>query len=190
MTRPIGPGAFIAVTGASGVGKDTLIDAVRDSGPDLAYFPRRVITRPAGPGEDYASLTLEQFLSCSERGEFAVEWQAHGLSYGLPAISDHAIRGGGVVVANVSRNAIDALRTRYERVLLVRVTASNSVRAARLEGRRRETDEQIALRMARPDPSAHLAPDYEIDNSGSISEGRDRLMHIIETARTELMAPR
>ena len=48
-------GSFVVVVGASGVGKDTLIEgAMKILAPTGRYVQaRRTITRPAGPGEDH-----------------------------------------------------------------------------------------------------------------------------------------
>ena len=45
-------GTLHLVVGPSGVGKDTLIAAARAVRPDL-IVPTRMVTRPAGPGEDH-----------------------------------------------------------------------------------------------------------------------------------------
>jgi ribose 1,5-bisphosphokinase len=129
VTEPIGPGAFVAVVGASGVGKDALLAYARDRSGALARFPRRAITRPPGPGEDHDPLSEDQFTLARERGAFAVCWPAHGLRYGIPASADTDVRAGRVVVANVSRGVIGELAARYRRLVVVEVTASAEVRA-------------------------------------------------------------
>lgn len=182
MTSPIGPGAFIAVTGASGVGKDTLLDAAREQCGDDVVFPRRTITRPIGSGEDYLSVNEQDFMAARERGEFAVSWQAHGLHYGVPSSVDAVIRAGGVVVSNVSRGVVEELRNRYERIVTVRITVSDGVRAARLHTRNRETAEGIAGRLTRVDPAAGHRFDHEIHNDRSVRIGADTLLHIIHSA--------
>ncbi len=136
MTEPIGPGAFVAVVGASGAGKDALLSYARERSGALARFPRRAITRPPGPGEDHDPMTGDQFSQASSRGAFAVSWHAHGLQYGIPASVDDEVRDGLVVVANVSRAVIDQLDARYRRLVVVCVTAADEVRAKRLRGRR------------------------------------------------------
>ena len=103
MTEPIGPGAFVAVVGASGVGKDALLSYARErSGPRVG-FPRRTITRPPGPGEDHDPVTEEQFALARDDGAFALCWQAHGLRYGIPGSVDAEI-------GDASRHANHAAR--------------------------------------------------------------------------------
>lgn len=180
MTDQIGPGAFIAVVGASGVGKDTLLDAARERCGASVLFPRRSITRAAGPGEDYTPLTVAEFALADEHGEFAVSWSAHGLDYGIPCTIDAAIRAGRTVVANVSRGILDELAERYSRLVVVRVTVPDAVRAQRLHARNREGGADIARRLERADPSVARPVDHEICNDRSIADACGELMHIIE----------
>ena len=149
MIRPLGPGIFIAVIGASGVGKDAVLNWARVSCSDTAYFVRRMITRQPGPGEEFDSLSEASFEQADERGELAVSWRAHGLAYGLPVSIDEVIRAGNIVIANVSRGVIKALEQRYERVVVVRITVSDEVRAERLHARSRESEEDIVRRLTR-----------------------------------------
>jgi ribose 1,5-bisphosphokinase len=182
VTEPIGPGAFVAVVGASGVGKDALLSYARERSGALARFPRRAITRPPGPGENHDPMTSDQFSDALGRGAFAVDWHAHGLRYGIPARVDDEVRDGLVVVANVSRSVIGVLEARYRRLVVVRVTVSDEVRAERLRGRGREPESGIGQRMARPDPAPGHRVDEVIQNDGSLAEGGDQLLRIIRDA--------
>lgn len=178
----IGPGAFVAVVGASGVGKDALITAARAQCGPAAQFPRRVITRPPGPGEDFDSLSEAAFADADARGEFAVSWRAHGLAYGIPVWVDGPVRAGQVVVANVSRGAVGALRERYDRVVVVRITVSDAVRAQRLQARSRESSSDIAGRLARADPAPERVADHEIRNDATVAEGGAALLAVVTAA--------
>jgi ribose 1,5-bisphosphokinase len=179
VTEAVGPGAFVAVVGASGVGKDALMAYAHERSEAVAHFPRRVITRPSGPGEDHEPVTEEQFTAARERGELAVCWPAHGLRYGIPASADVAVRAGRVVVANVSRAVLDELAGRYERLVVVRVTVSDEVRAQRLRARGREPEPGIGQRLARPDPAPGHQADTVIENDGTLADGGDQLLRVI-----------
>jgi ribose 1,5-bisphosphokinase len=177
--QPIEPGAFVAVVGASGVGKDALLAEARARCGPGAHFPRRVITRPPGPGEDFESVSEAAFEETERRGGFAVSWRAHGLAYGIPAAVDGPIRAGEVVVANVSRGAIGALEERYARVVVVRITVSETVRATRLRARGRERADAVDRRLSRADPAPERVADHEIRNDGTVAEGGARLLAVI-----------
>jgi len=187
-SAPLGPGPFVAVVGASGVGKDALLGAARArSGPD-AHFPRRAITRPPGPGEDFDAVGEEEFAAAAARGEYAVTWRAHGLSYGIPATADDAVRAGVAVVANVSRSMLDVLQARYARLVVVRITVADDVRAARLRERGREPADDIARRLARADPAPDRVADHDVRNHGTVAEGGEALLDAIRAARAAALA--
>ncbi|HEX4288560.1 MAG TPA: phosphonate metabolism protein/1,5-bisphosphokinase (PRPP-forming) PhnN [Trebonia sp.] len=182
MTEPIGPGAFVAVVGASGVGKDALLSHARERAGASARFPRRTITRPPGPGEDHDPVTEDQFAAARDRGAFAVYWRAHELCYGLPASVDAEVRDGLVVVANVSRGVIGELGARYRRLVVVHVTVPDEVRAQRLRARRREPEPGIGRRLSRPDPAPGHRVDAVIENDGTLAEGGAQLLRVIGDA--------
>ncbi|MCL2466897.1 MAG: phosphonate metabolism protein/1,5-bisphosphokinase (PRPP-forming) PhnN [Micrococcales bacterium] len=178
--RKVGPGAFVAVVGASGVGKDSLIAYAAGRLGPLVMVPRRVITRPAGPGEDHLPVTKDEFANALAEGAFACHWDAHGLRYGLPACVDDVVRDGRVVVANVSRTVLDDLAGRYDDLRVVLVTAAERVRAHRLSRRGRETRDEVTRRLDRDDPAPGHKADLTIINNGSLAEAGDVLTTFLE----------
>jgi ribose 1,5-bisphosphokinase len=186
VTRPIGPGAFIAVCGPSGGGKDSLLRRARElsQGARDVVFPRRTVTRPSSEAEDHDSVGLEVFDDMLTSGLFAMSWDAHGLKYGLPGSIDGDIAAARVVIANVSRAVLPELRRRYVRVVTVLVTAPPEMLMARIASRARATDGSAGDRIARSSAFAgDIAADTVIENTGSIDEGARRLLHMIETQR-------
>lgn len=181
-TGRLGPGAFVAVTGASGVGKDTLLSYARERAGGVAFFPRRTITRPPGPGEDHDPMEPADFEAALAAGVFAVWWQAHGLHYGIPISVDASVRAGRPVVVNVSRGVLGQLAARYERLVVVRITVSDAVRSLRLRARRRESTDGIAERIARADPAPDHPIDAEIRNDGTLEAGGEQLLSVIRDA--------
>jgi phosphonate metabolism protein PhnN/1,5-bisphosphokinase (PRPP-forming) len=135
---------LVLVVGPSGAGKDTLLEAARQALADdpRFRFVRRVITRPADAGgEAHEAVTEVEFA----RRDFALQWQAHGLRYGIPA---DAISDADVAVANVSRTVIGEAARRFP-VRVIEVTAPPDVLAERLASRQRENVADIAARLAR-----------------------------------------
>jgi ribose 1,5-bisphosphokinase len=184
-TLPIRNGAFVAVVGPSGAGKDTLIAHARAAlaTEPKVEFVRRVITRPCdGETEDHDTLADGEFLEAEAEGAFALAWEAHGLRYGLPASIDRAIDNGYVTIANVSRGALPALRRRYANVAVVEVTADPEILAARLAGRGRESLGEILARLARTASCDTTGPAVSLDNSGAKEIAGDRLVAIIRKA--------
>lgn len=173
-------GCFVAIVGPSGAGKDTLMDAARAALADDArfHFVRRVITRPQMPGaEDHDSLDETAFLKAAGEGAFALHWQAHGLSYGLPKSLDDEIATGTVVIANVSRRVLGDIRKLYPQRSVVVITARSDVLAERLASRGRESREEIALRLSREVSFDDSAEDVvTIDNSGDVGTSTEALL--------------
>lgn len=171
----MGHGALVLVVGPSGAGKDTLIAAARAtlSGDHSFVFPRRVVTRLAMAAlEDHDTLSPEAFEAARAAGAFALDWQAHGLSYGIPAAILDDVAAGRVVVVNTSRALVPEALRRFPSCRVVLVTARTEVRAARLAGRGRESAADVALRLERE--GAPVPPGVDpvvIDNSGSLPAG-------------------
>jgi ribose 1,5-bisphosphokinase len=183
---PIRNGAFVAVVGPSGAGKDTLIAHAKAALADEPQvdFVRRVITRPCdGATEDHDTLADAEFVEALADGALALAWEAHGLRYGLPASIDGAIENGHVAVANVSRGALPALRLRYANVAVVEVTADPEILAERLAGRGRESRGEILARLARTITCDTTGPNaIALDNSGPKHVAGDKLVAIIRKA--------
>ena len=183
---PIRNGAFVAVVGPSGAGKDTLLAYAKAALADepQVEFVRRCITRPCdGETEEHDTLTDAAFAGAQAEGAFALAWQAHGLSYGLPADIDRAIENGHVAVANVSRGALPALRQRYANVAVVEVTADPEILAARLAGRGRESHGEILARLQRTVACDTTGPNtIALDNGGPREVAGDKLIAILRKA--------
>jgi phosphonate metabolism protein PhnN/1,5-bisphosphokinase (PRPP-forming) len=149
---------LVAVVGPSGAGKDTVLEGLRGT-PGLV-FARRAITRPreAG-GEDHIAMTPSEFAA----QDFALQWQAHGLSYGIFRDIEAELAAGKVVLANLSRTVLAEAAARYPFAVL-EITAPPAVLAARLAARGRETPADIAARLAREAPLPSGLPVLRVVN--------------------------
>jgi ribose 1,5-bisphosphokinase len=175
-------GKLVLVVGPSGAGKDTLINIakVRCAGDRSILFSRRVITRPVSAAEDHDSISAETFDVKAKAGAFAFHWEAHGLKYGIPVTVNDHLRNGGTVVCNVSRGLIEAARMQYAHCVVVFVTASKEILAARLSNRDRASDGNPSERISRKAPSdQELAADVVIQNVGSADEGVEKLIDVL-----------
>lgn len=168
-------GALVLVVGPSGAGKDTLIGAAKAALADdpRFSFPRRVVTRQAMVElEDHDSIDVNEFGRQKLRGAYALDWEAHGLCYGVPSAIDAAMVAGRIVVVNTSRKVVERAMEKYPACHVLLVTARPDVRAARLAGRGRESAEDVAARLQRegaPVPDG-IVP-VMIDNSASLEAG-------------------
>ncbi len=164
-------GRFIAVVGPSGVGKDSVMDALCKAMPDMVRC-RRVITRaPDAGGEDYEPVDEDTFHTRAERGDFALWWQAHDLFYGVPNDVHTHLERGCDVVANLSRSKLTEAQAVFPHFQVLSLTASPAVLEDRLAGRGRETASEREKRLARanlPLPDGLVV--IEIDNSGALDK--------------------
>jgi ribose 1,5-bisphosphokinase len=141
------PGRLIAVVGPSGVGKDSVMQGICATLPDM-HLVRRVITRAAGlGGEDYEAVSDDDFTAMAESGAFAVHWAAHGLRYGIPATVSAHLNCGTDCLANFSRKALGEAAEAFPALLVLNITAAPETLAARLAARGRETEAEMAARL-------------------------------------------
>jgi len=169
---------IVAVVGPSGAGKDSLIAAARAQRPGL-HLVRRVITRPEDAGgEAFEGVCEAEFAARKARGDFALDWAAHGLRYGIPLAE---IRGEGVTVFNGSRVALPVARQVFPDLRVVLVTASVPVLAARLAARGREAEQEIAARLARAGfPMPPGTPARVVVNDGTLDDGVARFLAALQ----------
>lgn len=172
---------IFAVVGPSGAGKDTLIAGAVAQRPDLRVV-RRVITRPAGAGgEDFDGVSEAEFVRRRRAGEFALDWPAHGLHYGIPAAQ---LAGAGDVIFNGSRAALSRAQAVLPDLRVILVTAPVDVLAERLAARGRESRDDVGARLRRAAyvlPDGILAP--VVINDGSVAEGVARLLAALQPER-------
>jgi ribose 1,5-bisphosphokinase len=177
-------GRLIAFVGASGAGKDTLMQAVARARPGL-HLVRRAITRPAeAGGEPFEPVAEAEFARRQAAGGFALAWPAHGLRYGIPADVADRLAGGTDCLVNLSRAVLAEARARFPTLLVLNITAAPATLAARLAARGRESDAEIAGRLARAAPGATLAvPSVEIANDGTLDAAVAAVLAALQPVR-------
>lgn len=187
---PPRPGAFVAVVGPSGAGKDTILAlAQRALGEEPKLrFARRVITRVSQvEAEDHDCLDEAAFSAAEAAGAFCLTWGAHGLRYGLPSALAEDCRAGTTVIANVSRRALAPATRRFAHVHVVEITAPRELLVQRIAGRGRESAEEIEARLARSVeltvPEGARGP-YQIDNSGAAEDAAAAFVGLVRRVMT------
>jgi len=174
---------LILVVGPSGAGKDTVLDAARTalaSDPRIR-FVRRTITRPADAGgEAHDAVTEAEF----DRRDFALQWTAHGLRYGIPADIAADIDRGIVVVANVSRGVIQHAASLFP-TRVIEITAPPEILAQRLAGRGRESAADIAARLARDVALPHGVAHETVVNDTTPEAATTRFLAAITRAMAD-----
>jgi len=172
---------LIWLTGPSGSGKDSLLDALRAAPPPRLLIAHRYITRAADAGgENHVALTEPEFEHRAALGLFAMSWEAHGFRYGIGCETEQWLLRGQNVVVNGSRLHLAQAQARFGSQLLpVCLQVSPAVLAARLRQRGREDEAEIARRLARaaqPQPDGCLI----LNNDGALAETVCQLRQILE----------
>jgi len=170
MTDAASLAPVIAIVGPSGVGKDSVMAALQARDPGFVTM-RRVITRAADAGgEDFDAVTVERFREMAADGAFALNWEAHGLHYGIPVGIDEIRRTASGVLVNLSRAVLKDAQDRFGKFVVLALEADEEVLAQRLARRGREdaTDRARRLGRAAMELPEGLARVHRIDNSGPL----------------------
>lgn len=171
------------VIGASGAGKDTLMNYARTkiNGLQPVVFAHRYITRPPFTGnENHVSLSYEEFQSRLKAGLFALNWESHGNCYGIGHEINSWMENGLNVVVNGSREYLPVARQLYPDMKVILIDASPDIVNQRLANRGREDANEIEKRIARTaEISADLGNCIKIQNDGAVEDAGDELIGII-----------
>ncbi|MFL4469859.1 phosphonate metabolism protein/1,5-bisphosphokinase (PRPP-forming) PhnN [Tateyamaria armeniaca] len=164
-------GRVIAVVGPSGVGKDSVMEGLHAALPN-AHLVRRVITRDKDAGgEDFDAVSEAEFEELVRNGAFAIHWHAHGLSYGIPTMVKYQLGQGKDCLINFSRNMLRPAESIFPNLIVLNVTAAPETIAKRLVARNRETEAEIAKRLAQADKALPTGLDVRhLPNDGPLAE--------------------
>ncbi|MEM9135900.1 MAG: guanylate kinase [Cyanobacteria bacterium P01_F01_bin.42] len=164
-------GRLIVVTGPSGVGKGTLLNAIFQSHPDL-HFSVSATTRPPRPneieGQHYYFLTPEIFENKVQRSEF-LEWATFaGNCYGTPKepILKQVEKGTTVILEIELEGARQVRKTAPEAIQIFILPPSIDELESRIRSRAQDEPEAIARRLdrAKVEIAAASEFDYTITN--------------------------
>jgi len=177
-------GRLIAVVGPSGVGKDSVMEGLAAADPSL-HLVRRTITRaPELGGEDYDAVSVEKFNELAAAGHFAVHWGAHDLQYGIPASIQTVLACGQDCLANFSRTALAAGDAAFAHFCVLNISARPETLVTRLAARGRESQAQIAKRLAQ---ATKPLPDglkvMTISNDGALEDTVTRALSLLQPVR-------
>ena len=184
-------GKLFYIIGASGAGKDSLIDYARSHLPDdsRVVFAHRYITRPADAGgENHIGLSREEFTLRLRHGLFAMHWESHDTLYGIGREIDHWMRQGLDVAVNGSRAYLDQAIQLYPDIIPVWVHVSIDKLRQRLLNRGRESLEEIEERISIAQQLDHIARDKGleiIDNNQHLHEAGAALLVLLNSRGTD-----
>jgi guanylate kinase len=151
------PGALLVIiSGPSGVGKDTIIDALRARDPKEGgdyHYVVTCTTRGPRPGEvpdvSYHFLTHESFHGLLDAGELLEANEVHGNWYGTPRKEvAKALEDGRDVILKIDVQGARVVKDRVPGALLIFIVPpSMEALFQRLRSRATETADELELRQ-------------------------------------------
>ncbi len=170
-------GRLVILSGPSGVGKDTVINAWQARNPDVA----RVVaytTRDPRPGEldglDYNFVSREIFEAKAADGDFLEFKEVHGNFYATPLKDMEAMLSEGMIaILKIDvQGALTAMELRSDALTVFLMPPSVDELEGRIRGRGTEDDATIAKRlknahdeMAVRDRYQHIVVNQDVEDT-------------------------
>jgi len=178
------PATLYYIIGASGAGKDSLLNAAREqlAAKGNTLIAHRYITRLADAGgENHVALSSDEFEVRKARGLFKMHWAANNCQYALGIEIDQWLNSGMNVLVNGSRGYLERAKTLHPNLQIIYIDVNPVILKQRLISRARESASDIEARLARhAELSACVDSDaLRIDNSGELSTACAKLIDII-----------
>ena len=185
------PGAqLVIISGPSGVGKDTIIEALaaRRSQPDYHYVVT-CTTRGPRPGEipgvSYQFLRDEEFHALREAGELLEANEVHGNWYGTPRREvAQALAEGRDVILKIDVQGAAAVKERVPDALLIFIVPpSLEALFQRLRSRATETADELEIRQRNAAIELARQGDYDrvvVNETGEVERTAAEIEAIIE----------
>lgn len=177
-------GRLFVISGASGVGKSTVLGTVMKSNPTLR-FSVSATTRAPRPGEtdgvQYYFITKEKFKEMIAQNAF-IEYDAHMDNYyGTPiAQLEEKLHCGDVILDIEPVGAFNVRKVRPDATLIFIAPPSMEELERRLRGRGDTSEEQMELRLkrARWEMEQSTAYDYVVIND-QVEACAEKILKII-----------
>lgn len=171
-------GKFIAVVGASGVGKDAILDLARPrlEAASRFYFPTRIVTRCNDEsGQMHESVSNTEFVRRVRDDLFSLWWCTHETHYAIPDKVFDALRDNRIVIANISRRSVEEAARKFPEMEIVEIVAEPETCRKRLLIRGREDEAEIMVRQLREISNGWAAGHrvHVISNNGTLAEAAD-----------------
>ena len=177
-------GKLFIISGASGVGKSTVLSKVMEKRNDL-FFSVSATTRPPRPGEtdgvNYYFVSKETFRSMIDNDEF-VEYDAHMDNfYGTPKRQlEEKLEKGNVILDIEPNGAFIVRKARPDATLIFIAPPSLPALEKRLRSRGDTSDAQIKIRLERAAWETEQGEKYDfIVINDQVEACADEILHII-----------
>lgn len=184
------PGALLVIlSGPSGVGKDTIIEALRARPRDPDYhYVVTCTTRAPRPGEtdglSYRFLSRAEFRRLRETGQLLEAAQVHGNWYGTPRGDvREALLAGHDVILKIDVQGAQAVKEQVPDALLIfLVPPSLETLFERLRARATESADELEVRQRNAAIELARAGDYDhvvLNETGQVERTAARIDEII-----------
>ena len=189
------PPLLIVISGPAGVGKDSLIQHIKQRGYPF-HFVVTATDRPPRPGEvhgaDYFFLTTEEFTRMIEQDELLEHAVVYGQHKGIPKqqVREALVSGKDVIMRVDVQGAATVRRLVPEAMLIFLTASSEKELEQRLRARGSDSPEQLYQRIVTARKEMEQLPgfDYVVVNSdGELERAVDDVLAIIraEHCRTK-----
>jgi len=178
---------LIIISGPSGVGKDTVVDRLRERNLPF-HFVVTATSRPPRPGErdgiDYIFLTNEQFEKMIRRDEFIEYALVYSQYKGVPRSQfTAAMQAGKDMIMRVDVQGAAKFRQLFKEAVLIFLTPSSEEEwRERLISRGSESDESLQIRLQTVQKEINQVGifDYIVENpKGKLDQTVDTIIAII-----------
>lgn len=177
-------GKIIILLGASGAGKTTIIDKLKEN--DKIYVPTYYTTREKRKGEidgkTYNYVSNDKFAELMKNME--TSYECHGYMYGLPNEIRKEYFDGKKVDLGLSRKKIPEIKEKFKRVQVIYLNVNICNIEKRLILRGRECEDEIKKRIEKAKELEKWAFDANdvdciIDNNNDLEETITNLLDVI-----------
>ncbi len=158
-------GRLVIISGPSGVGKDTIINAWKERNPLI----ERVVaytTRAPRPGEidgvDYNFITRDRFCEMAEKGEFLEYKEVHDYHYATPLKDmERLLAAGKIVVLKIDvQGALSVMALRDDATSIFLLPPDSDELERRIKARGTEDTPTILRRLRNAQEEIALASRY------------------------------
>jgi len=159
-------GRIVILSGPSGVGKDTVIDAWRAVNPRVMRVVAYTTRSPrAGEthGVDYHFSSREDFDRRAAAGEFLEYKEVHGNGYATPLLDlERMLAEGKIAILKIDvQGALNAMTLRPDALTVFLMPPSLDELERRIHGRATDSPEAIATRLKNAQDELAMAPRYQ-----------------------------
>ncbi len=179
---------LIVVSGQAGVGKDTLIQRMKERGHPV-HFVVTATDRSPRPGEvhgqDYFFLTTNEFLRMEREGELLEHAIVYGQHKGIPKqqVREAMATGLDVIMRIDVQGAATVRQIAPEALLIFLVASSEEELEQRLRGRGGDSAEQIEGRITTARKEMERLPEFDyvvVNHDGELDRAVDDVIDIIQ----------